>query len=97
MTTSKQENGIVERSINQIRRHSRNIVFTTNLVNNWRKYLPSVQRIQSIGVSPAQLPFDNPIQLDRGTFLPNNPMLNAQSKLIHVVRMAQENRDDEQV
>jgi len=35
MTASKQENGIVERSIREIRRHLQNIVFTTNLMDNW--------------------------------------------------------------
>ena len=62
---------------------------------------------ESIGVSPAQLLFGNSVQLDRGIFLPNNPnssenisdwmqkMLNAQSELIHVARVTQENRDDE--
>eukprot|EP01039_Chlorochromonas_danica_P015483 gene15483-18195_t len=79
MTASKQENGIVERSIKEIRRHLRNIVFTTNLMDNWSTYLPLVQRIlnadtkESIGVSPAQLLFGNSVQLDRGIFLPNNP------------------------
>jgi len=113
MTASKQENGIVERSIKEIRRHLRNIVFTTNLMDNWSTYLPLVQRIlnadtkESIGVSPAQLLFGNSVQLDRGIFLPNNPnssenisdwmqkMLKAQSELIHVARVTQENRDDE--
>ena len=62
---------------------------------------------ESIGVTPAQLHFGDSIQLDRRIFLPNNPnssknisnwmqkMLNAQSELIHVARVMQENRDDE--
>ena len=45
MTASKQENGIVGRSIKEIRRHLRNIVFTTNLMEYWSTYLPLVQRI----------------------------------------------------
>jgi len=59
MTASKQENGIVERSIKEIRRHLRNIVFATNFIDNWSTYLPLVQRIlnadtkESIGVPPA--------------------------------------------
>ena len=79
MTASKQENGIVERSIKEIRRHLRNIVFTSNLMDNWSTYLPLIQRImnadvkEALGVSPAQLLFGNAIQLDRGIFLPNNP------------------------
>ena len=35
MRASKQENGIVERSIKEIRKHLRNIIFTTNLMDNW--------------------------------------------------------------
>ena len=79
MTASKQENGIVKRSIKEIRRHFRNIVFTTNSMDDWSTCLPLFQRIlsadtkESIGVSPAQLLFVNSIQLHLGIFLPNNP------------------------
>jgi len=106
MTASKQENGIVERSIKEIRRHLRNLVFS--LMDNWSTYLPLVQHIlnadtrESIGVSPAQLLFGDSIQLNRGIFLPNNQnssenisdwmqkMLDSQSELIHVARVTQE-------
>ena len=79
MTASKQENGIVERSIKEIRRHLRAIIFTTNLMDNWSTYLPLVQRIlnadvkEALGVSPSQILFGNSIQLDRGILLPNMP------------------------
>jgi len=79
MTASKQENGIVERSIKEIRRHLRAIIFSTNLMDNWSTYLPLVQRIlnahvkEALGVSPAQILFGNSIQLDRGILLPNMP------------------------
>ena len=79
MRASKQENGIVERSIKEIRKHLRNIIFTTNLMDNWSTYLPLVQRIlnshvkEALGVSPAQILFGNSIQLDRGILLPNLP------------------------
>jgi len=67
MRASKQENGIVERSIKEIRKHLRSVVFTTNLIDNWSTYLLLVQRI----FSPAQILFGNSIQLDRGIILPN--------------------------
>jgi len=57
----------------------RNIVFTTNLMDNWSTYLPLVQRIlnahvkEALGVSPTQILFGNSIQLDRGIILPNLP------------------------
>ena len=79
MRASKQENGIVERSIKEIRKHLRNIIFTSNLMDNWSTYLPLVQRIlnshvkEALGVSPAQILFGNSIQLDRGILLPNLP------------------------
>ena len=79
MRGSKQENGIVERSIKEIRRHLRAIIFSTNLMDNWSTYLPLVQRIlnadvkEALGVSPAQILFGNSIQLDRGVFLPHVP------------------------
>ena len=77
MTASKQENGIVERSIKEIRRHLRNIIFESNLQDNWSTYIPLVQRIlncdikEALGVSPAQILFGNSIHLDRGILLPN--------------------------
>jgi transposase InsO family protein len=79
MRASKQENGIVERSIKEIRRHLRAIIFSRNLMDNWSTYLPLVQRIlnadvkEALGVSPAQILFGNSIQLDRGILLPNMP------------------------
>ena len=79
MTASKEENGIVERSIREIRRHLRAIIFHTNLMDNWSTYLPLVQRIfnadvkQYLGVSPAQIVFCNSLQLDRGLLFQNNP------------------------
>lgn len=79
MTASKEENGIVERSIREIRRHLRAIIFHTNLMDNWSTYLPLVQRIfnadvkQYLGVSPAQIVFGNSLQLDRGLLFQNNP------------------------
>jgi len=79
MTASKQENGIVERSIKEIRRHLRAVIFHTNLMDNWSTYLPLVQRIfnadvkASLGVSPAQIIFGNSIQLDRGILFDHIP------------------------
>ena len=74
---SKQENAIVERSIKEINRHLRAIVFHKNIHYEWSLYLPLVQRIfnadekDSLGVSPAQLLFGNAIQLDKGILLPH--------------------------
>ena len=79
MRASKQENGIVERSIKEIRRHLRAIIFHTNLMDNWSTYIPLVQRIfnadvkEALGVSPAQIIFGNSIHLDRGIFLDQVP------------------------
>jgi len=79
MTASKEENGIVERSIREIRRHLRAVNFQTNPMDNLSTYLSIVQRIfnadvkQYLGVSPAQIGFGNSIQLDRGLLLQNNP------------------------
>ena len=79
MRASKQENGIVERSIKEIRRHLRAIIFHTNLMDNWSTYIPLVQRIfnadvkEALGVAPAQIIFGNSIHLDRGIFLDQVP------------------------
>ena len=79
MRASKQENGIVERSIKEIRRHLRAIIFHTNLMDNWSTYIPLVQRIfssdvkESFGVSPARILFGKSIHLDRGIFLHQVP------------------------
>lgn len=73
---SKQENAIVERSIKEIQRHLRAILFHKNIHYEWSLYLPLVQRIfnadekDALGVSPAQLLFGNAIQLDKGILLP---------------------------
>ena len=72
MRASKQENGIVERSIKEIRKHLRNIIFITNLMDNWSTYLPLVQRTlnshvkEALCVSPKQIFY-------RGILLPNLP------------------------
>ena len=78
MAYSKEENSIVERANKEVMRHLRAILFSKNVINDWSKYLPLVQRIMnstvhsSIGVSPSQLLFGNAINLDRGIFLPTN-------------------------
>ena len=53
MTASKRENGIVERSIKEIRRHLRAIIFSTNLMDNWSTYLPLIQRIFNADIKEA--------------------------------------------
>jgi hypothetical protein len=75
MTASKEENSIVERSIKEIRRHLRAIIFSRNLIDDWSVILPLVQRIlnadvkDALGVSPAQILFGNAVQLDRRILL----------------------------
>ena len=76
MRYSKQENAIVERSIKEIQRHLRAILYHKNIHYEWSLYLPFVQRIfnadekDALGVSPAQLLFGNAIQLDKGILIP---------------------------
>ena len=61
----------MERSIKEIRRHLRAIIFSRNLIDDWSLILPLVQRIlnadtkEALGVSPAQILFGNAINLDR--------------------------------
>jgi hypothetical protein len=75
MTASKEENSIVERSIKEIRRHLRAIIFSRNLIDDWSLILPLVRRIlnadvkEALGVSPAQILFGNALQLDRRVLL----------------------------
>ena len=75
MTASKEENSFVERSIKEIRRHVRAIIYSRNLIDDWSLILPLVQRIlnaevkEALGVSPAQILFGNALQLDRRILL----------------------------
>ena len=68
---SSEENAIVERANKEVLRHLRAILMDRKVKEQWRLYLPFVQRImnsavsQSTGVSPAQLLFGNAITLNR--------------------------------
>ena len=79
MAYSKEENAIVERSNKEVMRHLRAILFDTNIVDDWYKHLPMVQRIMnstthmSIGVSPGQLLFGNAIDLNGNMFSAPTP------------------------
>ena len=69
---SKQENGIVERCNKEILRHLRAIIYEREVLNQWYKFIPMVQRIfnstisDSIGVSPSQLIYGGALNLNRG-------------------------------
>jgi hypothetical protein len=69
---SKQENGIVERCNKEILRHLRAIIYEREVLNQWYKFTPMVQRIfnstisDSIGVSPSQLIYGGALNLNRG-------------------------------
>ena len=71
---SKEENSIVERSNKEILRHLRALVYDTKTINNWRAYLPIVQRIMNAtvhsatGISPAELLYGGMLDIDRGMF-----------------------------
>jgi len=73
---SHEENAMVERSIKEVQRHLRALIFDKNVVSDWSNNLPIVQRIlnasdcESIGTSPAKILFGNSIDLDRNIFLP---------------------------
>ena len=73
---SKQENSLVERTNKEVNRHLRAFIFQTTDIDNYRSYLPFVQRIlnasdhTSTGTSPASLLFGNRIHLDKGILLP---------------------------
>ena len=77
MAYSKEENAIIERSLKEVQRHLRALVFEVGSTSNWSRYLPLIKRIlnstvhDSIGVAPATLVYGNSINLDRGIFLPN--------------------------
>jgi transposase InsO family protein len=68
---SSEENAIVERANKEVLRHLRAILMDRKVKEQWRIYLPFVQRIMnsavslSTGVSPAQLLFGNAITLNR--------------------------------
>ena len=69
---SKQENGIVERCNKEILRHLRAIIFEREVLHQWYKFTPMVQRIfnstisDSIGVSPSQIIYGGALNLNRG-------------------------------
>ena len=69
---SKQENGIVERCNKEILRHLRAIIYEREVLHQWYKFTPMVQRIfnstisDSIGVSPSQIIYGGALNLNRG-------------------------------
>ena len=76
MAYSKQENAIIEKANTESNRHIRAIIFDRmENTDIWFDVLPLIKRIMnsekvdSIGVSPAELLFRSQIQLDKGIFL----------------------------
>ena len=71
---SSEENGIVERSNREILRHIRGILFDKGLHQEFRRVLPSVERIMNstvssvTGCTPAELMLTNPGNLLQGLF-----------------------------
>jgi hypothetical protein len=69
---SKQENGIVERCNKEVLRHLRAIIYEREVLHQWYKFIPMVQRIfnstisDSIGVSPSQIIYGGALNLNRG-------------------------------
>jgi cleavage and polyadenylation specificity factor subunit 1 len=74
---SKEENGLVERANKEVNRHLRALIFHKNVINEWSKNKPLIQRIINATKSdltqycPADLLFGTAISLDRGIFLPH--------------------------
>jgi hypothetical protein len=71
---SHEENAIVERANKEVLRHLRTMIYDENVMTEWRKYLPLIQRIMNstvhsrTGAAPAQLLFGNACNLTRGIF-----------------------------
>jgi hypothetical protein len=71
---SHEENAIVERANKEVLRHIRAMIFEENIMSEWWKFLPLIQRIMNstvhsrIGVAPAQILFGNACNLTRGLF-----------------------------
>ena len=69
---SKEENGIVERANKEVNRHLRNIIFDSNITNDWSDYLPLIEKLFNssiktpLGVSPNTIIFGNIIDTNTG-------------------------------
>jgi hypothetical protein len=76
MAYSKEENGIVERSIKEVLRHLAHIVMNPKVGKDWKKGIPFVQRIlnsnvhSAIGVSPVKILFGNALDLNETILYP---------------------------
>jgi hypothetical protein len=72
---SKEESAIVERSNRETNRHLRAMFFHDRVIENYKKNIPLVQRIENSSpnsrtkIAPYRLLFGNAINLDRGIFL----------------------------
>ena len=72
---SKEENSLVERANKEVMRHTRALVYESNMTEEWPDDLPTAQTImnssevESISCSPAQLLFGNAITLERSLYL----------------------------
>jgi hypothetical protein len=71
---SKEENGIVERANKEVNRHIRNILFDSEIRDNWSDFILLTEKLlnsstkQPIGVSPNTLLYGNAINTDEGLF-----------------------------
>ena len=80
---SHEENTIIERAIQEVQRHLRNIVFDIRVKHEWSLYLPLIQRIMNatihsaLGCSPAHIIYGRALELDQNLL----PLL--QSRLKH--------------
>ena len=81
---SHEENTIIERAIQEVQRHLRNIVFDIRVKNEWSLYLPLIQRIMNatkhsaLGCAPAEIIYGRALELDQNLL----PLL--QSRLRHI-------------
>jgi hypothetical protein len=81
---SSEENGIVERTNQEVLRHLNAILFDSRVHNKWSfEQLPMVQRIMntvektSTGVTPAELILNNSVRLTERILLPPTQALSS--------------------
>jgi hypothetical protein len=103
---SHEENAIVERANKEVLRHLRTMIFDENVIAEWVKYLPLIQRILNstvhsrTGVAPAELLFGTACNLTRGLFQTKEQVEKHLSewaddmltKQAHLIRVAEENQ-----
>ena len=87
---SHEENTIIERAVQEVQRHLRNIVFDIRVKHEWSLYLPLIQRIMNatihtaLGCAQANIIYGRALELDQNLLPLLQSRLFKATQIIHI-------------